>query len=84
MSSRRLTLFTSSRSRLGWPEPLPVTTRSESSVKGDTLIGVLTVTLTLVGWSVTPLFIKFFTEHIDAWTSNRWRYAFVRVDTMIT
>jgi drug/metabolite transporter (DMT)-like permease len=43
---------------------------------GDTLIGVLTVTLTLVGWTVTPLFIKFFTGHIDPWTSNGWRYGF--------
>ncbi len=43
---------------------------------GDTLVGVLTVTLTLVGWTVTPLFIKYFTGYIDPWTSNGWRYGF--------
>ena len=44
-------------------------------------IGLATVVLTLVGWSVTPLFIKHFSEpgtpgYIDAWTSNGWRYGF--------
>ena len=38
------------------------------------LLGLLTVVLTLVGWSVTPLFIKHFSHLIDAWTSNGWRY----------
>ncbi len=42
----------------------------------DTSVGVLTVALTLAGWSITPLFIKYFAEHIDAWTSNGWRYGF--------
>ncbi len=39
-------------------------------------IGVTAVVLTLVGWSVTPLFIKHFAASIDAWTSNGWRYGF--------
>ncbi|MEZ6242172.1 MAG: DMT family transporter [Phycisphaerales bacterium] len=42
----------------------------------ETSVGVLTVALTLVGWSVTPLFIKYFAAYIDAWTSNGWRYGF--------
>lgn len=49
---------------------------TSSSPLRDTLVGVLTVALTLAGWSVTPLFIKFFAGHIDAWTSNGWRYGF--------
>lgn len=39
-------------------------------------IGVTAVLLTLAGWGVTPLFIKHFAGHIDAWTSNGWRYGF--------
>ncbi|MHC4108094.1 MAG: DMT family transporter [Planctomycetota bacterium] len=38
--------------------------------------GTLTVTLTLIGWSSIPLFLKYFTPWIDAWTSNGWRYGF--------
>ncbi len=38
--------------------------------------GTLTVTLTLIGWSTVPLFLKYFTPWIDAWTSNGWRYGF--------
>ncbi len=48
---------------------------------GGAFIGLLTVVLTLIGWSVTPLFIKHFSVpgtpgYIDAWTSNGWRYGF--------
>lgn len=53
-----------------------MTSKPQSSAAGDTLVGVLTVTLTLVGWTVTPLFIKYFAEYIDPWTSNGWRYGF--------
>lgn len=48
-----------------------------------TLAGVCTVLLTLLGWSVTPLFIRYFAVYeldrghpIDPWTSNGWRYGF--------
>ena len=41
-----------------------------------TATGALTVTLTLVGWSSVPLFLRYFADHIDAWTSNGWRYGF--------
>jgi drug/metabolite transporter (DMT)-like permease len=34
------------------------------------------VVMTLVGWSSVPLFLKHFADHIDAWTSNGWRYGF--------
>ena len=40
------------------------------------LFGVVTVLLTLVGWSSIPLFLKHFASLIDAWTSNGWRYGF--------
>jgi len=36
--------------------------------------GLVTVLLTLLGWSCVPLFLRYFAESIDAWTSNGWRY----------
>jgi len=30
--------------------------------------------MTLVGWSSIPLFLRYFSEHVDPWTSNGWRY----------
>ncbi|MFO0577724.1 MAG: DMT family transporter [Polyangia bacterium] len=39
-------------------------------------LGVLTILLTLLGWSSIPLFQKHFSHTIDAWTSNGWRYGF--------
>ena len=44
--------------------------------RARTATGALTVTLTLVGWSSVPLFLRYFADHIDAWTSNGWRYGF--------
>jgi drug/metabolite transporter (DMT)-like permease len=38
--------------------------------------GLLTVALTLLGWSSVPLFLKHFAGSIDAWTSNGVRYGF--------
>lgn len=38
-------------------------------------MGVVTVIMTLLGWSAVPLFIKHFSHSIDVWTSNGWRYA---------
>jgi len=54
-----------------------VTPRTKPESEGQALlIGLATVVLTLVGWSVTPLFIKHFSHLIDPWTSNGWRYGF--------
>lgn len=39
-------------------------------------MGVLTIVLTLLGWSSVPLFIRHFAESIDIWTSNGVRYGF--------
>ena len=47
--------------------------------RGNQITGVVTVLLTLAGWTVTPLFIRYFADpqhHVDAWTSNGWRYGF--------
>lgn len=38
--------------------------------------GVGLVVLTLLGWSSIPLFLRYFAEDIDGWTSNGWRYGF--------
>ncbi len=40
------------------------------------LTGIVTIVLTVLGWSSIPLFLKSFTHEIDAWTANGWRYAF--------
>lgn len=42
----------------------------------DKFIGIATVLLALAGWTVVPIFIKMFTNDVDPWTSNGWRYAF--------
>ncbi|MEO1008746.1 MAG: DMT family transporter [Planctomycetota bacterium] len=36
--------------------------------------GIGLVLMTLVGWSSVPLFLRYFAEDIDGWTSNGWRY----------
>ncbi len=41
-----------------------------------TFEGLVIVSLTLVGWSSIPLFLRHFAEDIDPWTSNGWRYGF--------
>jgi drug/metabolite transporter (DMT)-like permease len=38
-------------------------------------MGVLTIVLTLLGWTTIPLFLRYFKDDIDAWTANGWRYA---------
>jgi drug/metabolite transporter (DMT)-like permease len=40
------------------------------------LLGIITIVLTLAGWSSVPLFLRHFAEQIDGWTSNGWRYGF--------
>lgn len=40
----------------------------------STTWGVITILMTLVGWSSIPLFLRYFADHIDPWTSNGWRY----------
>ena len=39
-------------------------------------LGLITILMTLAGWSSVPLFIKHFSAAIDPWTSNGWRYGF--------
>ena len=36
--------------------------------------GIALIVFTLLGWSSVPLFLKYFTGYIDAWTANGWRY----------
>jgi drug/metabolite transporter (DMT)-like permease len=47
-----------------------------TAIAASSRAGVLTVVLTLIGWSSVPLFIKHFSHSIDVWTSNGWRYGF--------
>lgn len=48
--------------------------RDRPAAASTQLVGVLAALLTLAGWSITPVFIGMLTPHIDAWTSNGWRY----------
>ncbi len=38
-------------------------------------VGLSCALFTLFAWSMAPLLVKYFTGHIDLWTSNGWRYA---------
>jgi drug/metabolite transporter (DMT)-like permease len=35
---------------------------------------IVTIVLTLACWTIVPLFLKHFTNLIDGWTANGWRY----------
>lgn len=39
-------------------------------------LGALMIVMTLLGWSSVPLFLHYFKDFIDVWTSNGWRYGF--------
>ncbi|MHC5004448.1 MAG: DMT family transporter [Planctomycetota bacterium] len=47
-----------------------------SHAAGGQGVGVLTIAMTLAGWSAVPLFLEHFSRLIDVWTSNGWRYGF--------
>lgn len=49
---------------------------AEPSHASKTLTGVVFILLTLAGWTSIPLFLKHFSNQIDAWTANGWRYGF--------
>ena len=38
-------------------------------------LGSAQITATLLCWSAVPLFLKYFTDYMDGWTANGWRYA---------
>lgn len=59
--------------------PTPTSSGAGHSGSGYALMGVLMVVLTLVGWSSVPLFVTHFSQSIDVWTQNGWRYAFSAV-----
>lgn len=44
--------------------------------RGSAAVGAMAVTFTLIGWTSVPLFLRYFSETIDPWTSNGWRYGF--------
>lgn len=53
-----------------------MTTPAPESKPVSGAAGIVTVLLTLLGWSSVPLFITHFSKSIDIWTSNGWRYGF--------
>lgn len=52
------------------------TAANHESARPSAALGVVTVVMTLLGWSSVPLFIAHFSKSIDVWTSNGWRYGF--------
>ncbi len=53
----------------------PATPSTSTTPTTGYALGVTAVVLTLLGWTSIPLFLRFFTRDIDAWTANGWRYA---------
>ncbi len=53
-----------------------MSTRDSSPAAPSVAFGAVTVVLTLAGWASVPLFLRHFSESIDVWTSNGWRYGF--------
>jgi drug/metabolite transporter (DMT)-like permease len=49
---------------------------SDAAAHGSRTTGLVTIVLTLLGWSSVPLFLRHFTGVMDPWTSNGWRYGF--------
>ena len=56
------------------PRPHPGTPITSGAEPGFTLAGVLLAVGTLALWTVTPLLVTYFTNYLDQWTSNGWRY----------
>lgn len=48
----------------------------ETAAAPSFTVGAITIAMTLLGWSSVPLFLRYFSDHIDVWTSNGWRYGF--------
>lgn len=42
---------------------------------GGRWLGTMCILGSLFGWSSIPLFLRYFTDLIDGWTANGWRYA---------
>lgn len=53
-----------------------MTNTNSSQAPTGLAMGITTIALTLFGWSCVPLFLRYFADEIDAWTSNGWRYGF--------
>jgi len=48
----------------------------DSDPRPGVTLGVVTIVMTLIGWTSIPLFLKFFTKDIDGYNANGWRYGF--------
>lgn len=57
------------------PALTPPAAPAEAAQAHSSGMGVLTIVLTLLGWTTIPLFLRYFKNDIDAWTANGWRYA---------
>jgi drug/metabolite transporter (DMT)-like permease len=54
--------------------PRPSLSPSDSADARARLVGTLTILTTLLAWTSIPLFLRYFADFVDPWTSNGWRY----------
>lgn len=57
------------------PETEPSPAVDTPARRGLSASGIITIVLTLLGWTTIPLFLHSFRHDIDAWTGNGWRYS---------
>jgi drug/metabolite transporter (DMT)-like permease len=51
-------------------------TLTPTSEPPSRIVGIVTILLTLAGWTSIPLFLRYFKDlGIDGWSANGWRYA---------
>ena len=51
-----------------------MSTPAQQTAPGISISGVFFALASLLCWTVTPLFVFYFTNSFDLWTSNGWRY----------
>src|ERR1043165_4286550 len=54
--------------------PVQVSAKSDPTQPRFSAMGVVSIVLTLLGWTTIPLFLRYFKNDIDGWTANGWRY----------
>lgn len=58
--------------------PTPVLEQpAPMSAAASQALGIGAIVVTLLAWTGTPLLLKFFSDKLDVWTMNGWRYGFV-------
>lgn len=59
-----------------WAGVSTMASRTTQPMQALSTWGVVTLAMTLLGWSSIPLFLRDFAGDMDAWSANGWRYGF--------